>query len=145
MKRWRHVLLLLALAETSATAGGGAASLGFGVPGESGSVDIRCDDGRATVLLWLQKPPRDAHDGTFTTSVRFFHGRRMVTMTARGHVADATGGTTTRLDMALADPAAFLDGVRRNGRLVAVSYAGRTIQPLPPQGAIERFLDSCRS
>ncbi len=139
MKRLTPLVLLLA-AGAAAAAQPGSPRLAFGAEGRAGSASLGCEDGRATLSLWLRKPPKGVEEGEFTTMVRFFQSRRSIAIEARGL---AVANAPPRLDVAIADAAAFLAGVTANGRLVAVSYAGRTIQPLPDADQRAGFLQAC--
>lgn len=153
MSKWPVLLLAPAMflaTQTFAAAeetppGNAAAQLAFGPENRAGSALLQCREAGAQLSLWVSKAPHNTEGEAFTTMVRIYQGRSMLEVAAHSaasHKSDAPDAPT-RLDLLLPDPAAFLAGAKRNGRLVMVSYAGRTMQPLPQEAAMAAFLAAC--
>ncbi|MCG2842772.1 hypothetical protein L6Q21_17485 [Sandaracinobacter sp. RS1-74] len=149
--RIRPLLLALSLVSAPALAqasgwtletAGGVASLAHGEASSNGAFRLECAGGNSLLTTWVRQPPRNLQDETFETGVRVFQGSRELVFAASG-TAKAEG--PTRIDTPIADPAGLLEGARRNGRLVVVTYAGRATAPAPEQAKIETFLLACKS
>ena len=138
--------LLLAMPATASTgwvldAGTGVATLSHGADGTTGAVRFECAGGKNQFSTWVRKPPRNSTPGGFSSQIRFFQSRNEIAMAATGTVVE--GKSVTRLDVALPDAAGVLHGAQANGRLVFVSYAGRTITPAPTSSEIDDFAAAC--
>jgi hypothetical protein len=117
--------------------------LAFG-SAESGTLSHRlsCNAAGTRLVTWARGVPRgtDAGAGSFPTRLRIFLGRTELDL---GATATPAEGGPTMVEAALPDPAAFFNALKANGRLVTVTFAGRTMAPVPAADLVDSFQQQC--
>jgi len=117
--------------------------LAFG-SAETGTLSHRlsCNADGTRLVTWARGVPRGtAADAVpFPTRLRIFLGRTELDL---GATATPAQGTATMVEAALPDPAAFFAALKDNGRLVTVTFAGRTMAPVPATDLVDSFQRQC--
>lgn len=103
---------------------------------------LSCNADGTRLVTWAPGVPRGtaADAGPFTTRLRVFLGRTELDL---GATATPTPGARTMVEAALPDPAAFFSALKANGRLVTVTFAGRTMAPVPAAELVDSFQQQC--
>lgn len=118
-------------------------TLMFGVP-DSGFADfsLECDAGGTRLVAFVRGTPRGVAPGgaSFPTRLRLFLGRTEYDLGATGTPLDDDGSMVEAL---LPDPDAFFAALTAQGRLVAVTFAGRNAAPAPAADIIAEFRRRC--
>lgn len=117
--------------------------LNFGADGAADPVfRLSCAADGTRLAVFVPRLPRGtaADAPAFPTRLRLFFGR---TETDLGGVATPLGNGSARVEALLPDPAAFFTALERQGRLVAVTHAGRTKAPAPSAEQAEPFRRAC--
>lgn len=149
------VALLVALAPMAAVwaqsrdlrwvAGGTTAQplLAFAAASGAGEVlRLSCAGDGTRVVVFTRGTPRglapDAEN--FQTRVNLFLGRTEYSL---GGVGTPLADGTSRVDALLPDVPGFFAALAGQGRLVAVTFAGRTTAPAPDAGLVDGFRTAC--
>lgn len=117
--------------------------LAFGSAGsESPTHRLSCNADGTRLVTWAAGVPRGtaAAAGPFPTRLRVFLGRIELDL---GATATPTQGARTIVEAALPDPAGFFDALKANGRFVTVTFAGRTMAPVPAADLVDSFKQAC--
>lgn len=112
---------------------------------------MECDFGGTRLAVFVPGVPRGVpleeyqrvplkEDQQFPAQLRLFFGNREVSMGAIGTV-DVNGDST--IEAILPDPDRFFADLAQQGRLVAVTFAGRTKAPAPAADLISDFRRKC--
>lgn len=152
----RHLLLGAALSLSAATAGASTRGfewtrvtpaatpqLRFGAAGEDREAfRLSCGADGTRILVFVRGAPRGLPAGisTFDTRINLFLGRTEYSLGGQGtRLADGN----SRLEALLADVPGFFQALARQGRLVAVTFAGRTKAPAPDEALVAAFRADC--
>ncbi len=118
-------------------------TLAFGsADSDSFSHRLSCNADGTRLVTWVRGLPRGtaADSAPFPTRMRVFLGRTELDL---GATATPTPGALTMVEAAVPDPSAFFTALKANGRLVTVTFAGRTMAPVPAAGLVDSFQQQC--
>ena len=103
---------------------------------------LSCDAGATRLAAWVPGVPRGtaADAAPFPARLRVFLGRTELDL---GATATPTPGAETMVEAPLPDAAGFFEALKRNGRLVTVTFAGRGMAPVPAADLVNRFQQQC--
>ncbi|WP_448580536.1 hypothetical protein [Thermaurantiacus sp.] len=149
----RHLLLAMALALPPAGASARDVhwsridpatrpEIGFGTAGGQDSVRLSCAADGTRIILFVRGAPRGLPAGiaVFETRVSLFLGRTEYSLGGQGtRMADGN----SRVEALLPDVPGFFEALARQGRLVAVTFAGRTRAPAPEESLVAAFRSDC--
>lgn len=120
-------------------------TLMFGMP-ESDNVVFRleCSASGTRLATFVAGVPRavTAQTESFSTRLRLFLGRTEYDLGATG---TALADGNSMVEAQLPDPDAFFAALMRQGRLVAITFAGRTKAPAPASEMVAAFRTGCAS
>jgi len=118
-------------------------TLAFGSSGaDEPTHRLSCNAAGTRLVTWARGVPRGtaADSAPFPSRLRVFLGRTELDL---GATATPTPGALTMVEAALPDPTAFFVALKANGRLVTVTFAGRTMAPVPAADLVDSFQQQC--
>lgn len=121
----------------------GRPALSFGAPtSDAEALRLSCASDGTRVVVMARGTPRGlpADADNFPTRVNLFLGRTEYSL---GGIGTRLPDGNSRVEALLPDVPAFFTALARQGRLVAVTFAGRTKAPAPDAALVSSFREAC--